>query len=213
MDAVCDGCQPGEQKSDMWELFLGKTDWFKATRSRIGSFDLTEKPCQAFPFLLVNIVGDIHRNCIIQYGSCFMKRQMGKAKGKASQSVPLLRAPQNVIKYIFRKLEICVFIWKQCITVLFGHFKEDRKRFQPNICKSFQPDTNSSADSSCDVHVHVMCTAYPTILRKLFIVWNKFHINLCYKLCNRPCFCCFLQPLLRTLREQTRSSEEIKFHF
>ena len=65
-------------KSDMWELFHGKTDWFKATRCRIGSFDLTVKPCQAFPFL---VFGDMHRNCIIQCGSSFMTRQIGKAKG------------------------------------------------------------------------------------------------------------------------------------
>ena len=77
--------------------FLERQIGSKQRDAGFGSFDLTEKPCQAFPFLLVNIVGDIHRNCIIQYGSCFMKRQMGKAKGKASQSV--LRAPQNVIHF------------------------------------------------------------------------------------------------------------------
>ena len=38
--------------------FLERQIGSKQRDAGFGSFDLTEKPCQAFPFLLVNVVGD-----------------------------------------------------------------------------------------------------------------------------------------------------------
>ena len=145
------GFQKSERVFVSWKCFLERQIGSKQRDPGLGHLTWLKSPVKRSLFfsstLLVIYIG------IIQYGSCFMKRQTGKAKGcwigsfegKASRSVPLLRTPQNAIRYIFRKLEMFIVIWKQCRSVIFGHFKEDRKRFQPNICKSFQPDTNPSA--------------------------------------------------------------------